>query len=376
MKRRQGASGLDRKRHLFSALQAVSCAAGRGMAHRIGLIGTGLALAPHLASLRDMDSRALVAGAFSRSSARRAAFAAATALPVTDDLDAIFGDPAINIVAILTPPASHLELVTRAVAAGKHILLEKPLDITMARSVALVAAIEQAGVTAAVMLQHRFKPSAQRLAAVLAERGLGDIVGVGARIPLWRPQSYYDVEGRGTYARDGGGVLISQAIHTLDLMRSLVEPLCGPVETVCGFARNGAAHAMESEDIAAAALRFANGAIGTVDATTAAYPGRLERIEIIGTLGTASLAGTGLVLNWQDGRSEALQPDTFAGGTGADPMAFSHAHHCALWTDLLDAIDAKRPPRIIPRDALQTHYLIDAILRSSAGGGAPVSVAR
>ncbi len=224
------------------------------MTHRIGLIGTGLALAPHLASLRDLAPQAQVAVAYARSAARREAFAASTGLKVTGDLDAIFGDPAISIVAILTPPSSHLELVARAVAAGKHILLEKPLDITMARSEALVAAIEAGGVRAAVMLQHRFKPSAQRLAAVLAEQGLGEIVGVGARVPLWRPQSYYDVEGRGTYARDGGGVLISQAIHTLDLMRSLVAPLCGPVETVCGFARNGAAHAMETEDIAAAAL--------------------------------------------------------------------------------------------------------------------------
>jgi predicted dehydrogenase len=340
--------------------------------HRIALIGLGLGCGPHLQSLKDRGPRAEVAAAFSRSAARREAFAAKTGWPVTGDLEAIFADGSIDAVAILTPPSSHLELVQRACHAGKHILLEKPLDITRVRSEAIVAAVEAAGVTAAVMLQHRFKPSAQRLAAVLAEGALGTIIGVSVRVPLWRPQGYYDVEERGTRARDGGGVLISQAIHTIDLMRSL----CGPIARVAGFAREGAGHVMETEDIASAALRFKNGAIGTIDATTCAFPGSLERIEIIGTLGTASLAGTGLVLRWQDGRGEDLQPDALPGGTGADPMAFDHVFHRAVWEDFLAAIDQKRVPAITPRDALQTHYLIEAMLQSAAQDGAPVNVPR
>jgi len=340
--------------------------------HRIALIGLGLGSGPHVLSLQDLPDRAQVAAAFSRSKGRRQAFAAATGLPVTGDLDAIFADGTIDAVAILTPPSSHLELVQRAARSGKHILLEKPLDITTARSEAIVAAVEEAGVTAAVMLQHRFKPSARRLAAVLAAGALGTIIGVSVRVPLWRPQGYYDVEGRGTRARDGGGVLISQAIHTIDLMRSL----CGPVARVAGFARNGAGHVMETEDIASAALRFENGAIGTIDATTCAFPGSLERIEVIGILGTATLAGTGLSLRWQDDRSEELQPDDFPGGTGADPMAFDHAFHRAVWEDFLDAIDGRRAPRITPRDALQTHYLIEAMLLSAAQDGKPIEVRR
>ena len=340
--------------------------------HHIALIGLGLGSGPHVQSLKDLSGRVVVASAFSRSAARRDGFAAKTGLPVTGDLDAILADDTIEMVAILTPPASHLELVQRAAARGKHILLEKPLDITTERSEAIVAAVESSGVTAGVMLQHRLKPSARRLAAVLADRALGTIIGVSVRVPLWRPQSYYDVEGRGTRARDGGGVLVSQAIHTIDLMRSL----CGPVMRVAGFAREGAGHVMETEDIASAALRFDNGAIGTIDATTCAFPGSLERIEIIGTLGTASLAGTGLSLRWQDGRKEDLQPDDFPGGTGADPMAFSHAFHRGVWEDFLDAVDARRAPAITPRDALQTHYLIEAMLQSAAQDGAPVEVRR
>jgi predicted dehydrogenase len=342
------------------------------MMHRTALIGLGLGAGPHLQSLKDLSGRVAVAAAFSRSAARREAFAAMTGLPVTSDLDAIFADPAIDMVAILTPPASHLELVERACASAKHILLEKPLDISTERAERLVFAVETAGVTAAIMLQHRFKPSAERLAAVLAEGGLGAIIGVSARVPLWRPQSYYDVEGRGTRVRDGGGVLLSQAIHTIDLMRSL----CGPVARVAGFARDGAGHAMETEDIAGAALRFENGAIGSIDATTCAFPGSLERIEVIGTLGSASLAGTGLSLRWQDGREEILAPDDLPGGTGADPMAFSHAAHRAVWADFLDAVDGKRAPRVTPRDALKTHYLIEAMLQSAAKDGAPVAVRR
>jgi predicted dehydrogenase len=346
------------------------------MTYRVGVIGIGLGSGPHLQSLKDLGPRARVVAAFSRSATRRDAVAAQTGLPVTGDLDAVLADPTIDVVAILTPPSSHLELVERAATAGKHVLLEKPLDITTARSEALVERIERAGVTAAVMLQHRFKPSAVRLRQVLEDNGLGAIVGVSVRAPLWRSQSYYDVEGRGSRARDGGGVLISQAIHTIDLMRSLVIPVAGPVARVCGFVREGAAHRMETEDIAAASLQFDNGAIGTIDATTAAYPGSLERIEIIGTLGTASLVGTGLTLRWQDGRAEELAPDDMAGGTGANPMAFSHVHHRGVWTDFLDAIDEQRSPRVTPRDALQTHYLIEAILASSAQGGAPVDVKR
>jgi predicted dehydrogenase len=344
------------------------------MTYRVGLIGAGMATGPHVQGLKDLG--ATIVCAFSRSAARREVFAAQHGVPVTGDIDAIVANPQIDVVGILTPPASHLELVQRAVHAGKHVLLEKPLDITTVRSEELVRTVEQAGVTAAVMLQHRFKPSAVRLRQVLADKSLGEIVGVSTRVPLWRPQSYYDVEGRGTRARDGGGVLISQAIHTIDLMRSLLAPVAGPIARVCGFAREGAAHRMETEDLAAASLRFDNGAIGTIDASTASYPGSLERIEIIGTRGTASLAGTGLTLRWQDRREEDLQPDGTPGGTGANPMAFSHEFHRAVWQDLFEAIDHKRAPRVTPRDALQTHYLIDAILQSAARDGAPVDVKR
>ena len=333
------------------------------MKHKVAMLGLGMAVTPHAQSLIDLGDRAEVVAAWSRSAPRRENFAARFPFPLSENLDRVFADPDIDIVAVLTPPASHLDLVRRAAAAGKHVLLEKPLDISTARAEVMADAAERAGVTVAVMLQHRFKPAAERLRQVLAQEGLGRIVGVSARAPLWRPQSYYDVEGRGTRARDGGGVLISQAIHTLDLMLSLA----GPVAEVKSFVGYGAAHRMETEDLVAASLRFENGAIGVVEATTAFYPGSAERIEFTGTAGTAVLAGTGLELRWQDGRSESFAPDALPGGVGADPMAFSHHYHLAVWRDFLDALDEGREPRVPPREALKVHRLIDAMLEAGAG---------
>ena len=176
-----------------------------------------------------------------------------------------------------------------------------------------------------------------KLAEILKSGELGDIVGCSTVIRLWRPQSYYDEPGRGTMARDGGGVLISQGIHTLDLMLSLA----GPIDEVTGYATTTPVHRMETEDMVCAAARFANGALGTIDATTAAYPGFLERIELICRKGTASLAGTALVVRYHDGRKIDIAPDQSAGGTGADPMAFPHDYHRAVMADFVDAIQLR-----------------------------------
>jgi predicted dehydrogenase len=183
-------------------------------------------------------------------------------------------------------------------------------------------------------------------------------VACSASVRLWRPQSYYDEPGRGTKARDGGGVLLTQAIHTLDLLLSLA----GDISEVCGYAGTTAVHRMETEDLVCAAVRFASGAFGTIEATTAAFPGFPERIELIGREGTASLAGTQLSLRWQDGRVVDEASDGSAGGTGADPMAFPHAYHRALIADFLDAIEAGREPRVNGQEALRVHRLIDALL--------------
>ncbi|MBI3709477.1 MAG: Gfo/Idh/MocA family oxidoreductase, partial [Proteobacteria bacterium] len=280
---------------------------------RIAIVGLGMAVTPHAKSLLDLGDRVEVAYAFSPSAARREKFAGQFSFPLTDRLESILADRSVNAVMLLTPPNTHLDLVRRCAAAGKHVLLEKPLEITTARAVELVEICHRAGVTLGVVLQHRFRPAGMKLAEMLREGALGEIVGCSTTIRLWRPQSYYDVPGRGTRARDGGGVLVTQAIHTLDLMLSLA----GTVSEVTGYATTTPVHRMETEDLVCAAAKFANGAYGVIEATTAAYPGFPERIEIIGRTATAVLAGTELKVFHHEGRVTEMAADSSAGGTGA-----------------------------------------------------------
>lgn len=339
--------------------------------HRLAIIGLGMAVTPHARSLLDLTDRVEVAGAYSPTEARRRAFAERFPFPLAGDLDALLADRSIGAVAILTPPNTHLDLVRRAAAAGKHILLEKPLEVSLERAEALVAACREAGVTLGIMLQHRFRPAAQALRERLGDGGLGRLVACNTSIPLWRPQSYYDEPGRGTRARDGGGVLLTQGIHTLDLMLSLA----GPVDEVRAYAATSPVHRMETEDLVAAAVRYAGGALGTIDATTAAYPGFPERIALVCEHGTASLAGTELAIHQPGREAFRLEPDATPGGTGADPMAFPHDYHRALLADFLDAIDSGRAPAVDGEAALQVHRLIEALLES-ARTGSPVAPAR
>lgn len=254
---------------------------------RIAIVGLGMAVTPHARGLVDLEDRIQVLHAFAPSAARRADFSARFPFPLADSLDTILADDRVQAVAVFTPANTHAEIGLACARAGKHVLMEKPLDITTDRAQALVDGCRAAGVRLGVVLQHRFRPAGMRAAELIAGGALGRIVGCSTTIRLWRPQSYYDEPGRGSFARDGGGVLISQGIHTLDLMLSLA----GPVDTVTGFATTTPVHRMETEDMVCAAARFASGAIGTIDATTAAFPGFHEDIAITGEYGTLALRG-------------------------------------------------------------------------------------
>ena len=338
--------------------------------HRIGIVGLGMAVTPHAKSLLDLKDRVEVAHAFSPSEARRKAFAARYPFPVAQSMDTVLSDESVDAVLILTPPNTHLQLVRLAVEAGKHVLLEKPLDISTKRSEALVAACRAAGRKLGIVLQHRFRPAGVRLRQLIAAEELGGIVAASAGIRLWRPQSYYDEPGRGTKERDGGGVLLTQGIHTLDLMISIA----GEAAEVTSYIRTTPIHRMETEDLVCAAVQFRNGAIGTIEATTAAYPGFPERIEVICGKASATISGTELKVHWADGWTQEIGADATPGGTGADPMAFPHDYHRALIADFLDAIDRDREPAVNGEEALKVHRLIDALLASGATGR-PASVA-
>lgn len=338
---------------------------------RIAIVGLGMAVTPHARGLVDLADKIEVAHAFAPSEARRRAFNEKFQFPTTGDIETILNDDSVEAVAVFTPANTHRDIAVRCAQAGKHVLMEKPLDITTARAEELVAACRKAGVKLGVVLQHRFRPAGMRLAAMLRDGELGAIVGCSTIIRLWRPQGYYDEPGRGSFARDGGGVLISQGIHTLDLMMSLA----GPIDEVTGYAATTPVHRMETEDMVCAGARFANGAIGTIDATTAAFPGFHEEIILACEKGTALLRGTELLVQLQDGRKVAIEPDRSAGGTGADPMAFPHDYHRAVMEDFVDAIRDDREPKVTGEEALKVHRLIDALIETGRRGR-PVKVAR
>ena len=278
-----------------------------------------------------------------------------------ESLDEIASNPDIDFVILSTPPNARIEIVQIMAEAGKPILMEKPVERTFKSATAIVEYCEAKGVPLGIMLQHRARPVVGQLIEVLDT--LGDLLAAEITVPWWRPQSYYDENGRGTYIRDGGGVMISQAIHTLDLMLALT----GPVQEVTAMCATTGFHKMEGEDFVTAGLKFENGAVGNLFATTASFPGRGETITLHCKEGSARLAAGQLDVTWRNGRSEQLG-EAAASGAGADPMAFTSDWHQTVIEDFADAIAEKREPLIPGRAALDVHKLISAIEKAGRDG--------
>jgi predicted dehydrogenase len=334
------------------------------MTRRIGIavIGLGPASEPHAKSLIDLADRVDVRWAATRSAARLASFAARTPFPATTDIVRAITDPAVDAVLVLTPPAAHLEISMQAFSAGKHVLVEKPLELTVARAEALVAAGRAAGKKLGVVLQQRFRAGGQKLRALMESGRFGTVEAASMHVPWWRPQSYYDEPGRGTRARDGGGVLLTQAIHTLNMFQSLV----GVRRVIAAQARTTALHRMETEDYASALIELGNGAPGTILATTAMAPGLPECIEIIFSHGSAVMEGAAMRARFLDGTEVRHDSDEGTGG-GGNIMDFPHDAHRDLIADFLDAIEQDRDPRVTGEDALATQRLVEEILAKGRG---------
>lgn len=337
----------------------------------VAIIGVGMVAATHLAALVDLRDRIRLVGALGRSQSRLDRFVAEAsadlgeAVTAYPDLNALIADPAVDWVIVLTPPDARRDIIGPLAEAGKGILLEKPVERSLDAATDIVRLCADAGVPLGLVFQHRMRAASRDLAALLRDGALGPIGVVEARAALWRDQAYYDDPGRGTYARDGGGVLMTQAIHTLDLMLALA----GPVTEVQAMAATSALHRMEAEDHVAAGLRFASGAIGSLVASTASFPGDPESLTFHGTEGTARLVRGILHLHWRDGRQEMRGAATST-GAGADPMAFTHAWHRDVIADFDDAVRMGRAPMVTGAEALKVHGLIDALTTSSAEGRA------
>jgi predicted dehydrogenase len=324
----------------------------------LALIGLGPGSQPHVKSLIDLADRVDVRYAVCRHPERADLGPLTGHVKATADLEAVLSDPGVQAVIVVTPPATHAEIAGRCLAAGRHVLVEKPLEVSLHRAEVLVAAARVSDRRFGVVLQHRFRPGSIRLRALLDEGALGPVQFASVRVPWWRPQQgYYDQPGRGSLARDGGGVLLTQAIHALDLFRSLV----GVTKVEAAQATTTAVHQMETEDYAAALLRLGQGAPGLMMATTAMFPGSPEVIEITGTAGSAALSAGRLQVRWLDGREEAVEAEG-SGGSGANIMDFPHDAHRAVIADFLDAIETGRDPLVTGEEAVATQRLIEEVL--------------
>jgi predicted dehydrogenase len=324
-----------------------------------------MATQPHMLAIRDLEAAgtARLVGGFSPSAERREGFSQRWKAPVFDSQEALLAAAGLDLVLVLTPPGAHLPVVRAAAAAGKHLLVEKPLERTAAEAQALVDVARDAGVTLGVVFQHRFRPAALRLKQAVTGGELGTLLSCSASIRWWRDAAYFAQTGRGMKARDGGGVLLTQAIHTLDLLLHIA----GPLARVGALAKTSGLRAIDTEDMACAALQFANGAIGALDATTVAEPGYPERVEIAGTSGSACLVAERLELHVK-GRPVEIVEGAMAGGGGADPMAFDHGPHRAMLAEMCDAITQRRAPTHDGATGLPVLQAIEAILRSAESG--------
>lgn len=330
----------------------------------VALIGLGMVSVTYAAALRDLMPGLRLTGVLSSRPETGLAWIAKHA-GLTDrvyaDVEEIAADPAVDFVIITTPPNARADLVEPLAAAGKAILMEKPVERDLAGATRLVEACEMAGVPLGIVLQHRARPVVAELRARLLD--FGPLRAAEVAVPWWRPQAYYDAPGRGTYARDGGGVLISQAIHTMDLMLSLTGPVLD-VQAMCGKTDF---HQMEAEDFVTAGLRFANGAVGSFFASTASFPGRGETITLHFVKASVRLESNVLSVDWQDGRSEVLG-QAATSGAGADPMAFTHDWHRSVIEDFAQSLVEGRSPMVPGRKALEVHRLIAAIEQSGRAG--------
>src|SRR5689334_6181954 len=247
-----------------------------------GIVGSGMIGAVHAAAIQQLNGARLLA-VCGRDATRTKDFAAKFGATGYTDYDAFLHHPGMQIVNICTPSGTHAKLGIRAAEAGKNVLVEKPIEINLQQADALIAACDRAGVKLGVIFQSRFLPAVGRIKQAIEEGRLGKLMIGDAYVKWYRvPEYYAPGTWRGTLAMDGGGALINQAIHTVDLLRWMM----GPVETA--FAMKSALRYphIEAEDTLVSTMRFQNGALGVIQAATSAKPGFKRRLEITGERGT------------------------------------------------------------------------------------------
>jgi predicted dehydrogenase len=282
---------------------------------------------------------------------------------VYDTIEGLLAHRPLDLVAIGSPSGLHAEHGIAAARQGLHVLVEKPIDISTARADRLIAEAARAAVTLGVMFQDRLKPDVQRLKALVESGRLGTPILSTASVKWYRPPEYYrGSRWRGTREFDGGGALMNQGVHTVDLLLWLF----GPVRRVFGRTSTKL-HAIEVEDTAVAVLEFTNGALGTLEATTSAYPGYSRRIELTGTGGTLVLEGDRLIridLRDQPAGGAVAEPASPSESV-ASPVVTDATPHRRLFEDFIRAIETRGTPSCGGADGRRSVEMIEAVYRSA-----------
>jgi UDP-N-acetyl-2-amino-2-deoxyglucuronate dehydrogenase len=340
----------------------------------VGIVGTGMIASFHARAIKAMAG-ARLGGVCGTSPEKAERFAAEHETRAFPSLEALLADPAIELVTIATPSGAHLEPALAALAAGKHLAIEKPLEVTTARIDTLLEAAASRGLTVAPILNRRFHPAMEAFTAAVRAGRFGRLTSASAYIKWYRDQAYYDsAPWRGTWALDGGGALMNQSIHTLDALLHLA----GPVATVRASTACLAHERIEVEDIGIALLEFANGARGVIEGMTCAWSekGHPARLQLAGTDGSVFLADEAFeVWEFRDSdEADAVVRERFmrttAAGQGAnDPKAISFLQHQRNFEAIVEAIRADRPVAPSAAEARRSVALLEAIYRSAAEGG-------
>ena len=337
----------------------------------IGLVGTGMIANFHTRAIADADGVHLV-GCVSEPYEAAKDFAEKNDCQAYESIDKMLADPNIHSVSVCTPSGIHLEPALAAAKAGKHVVVEKPLEITTERCDQIIQECEKNGVKLVVAFQSRFHESSRLIKEAVDAGRFGKLTMGDAYVKWYRSQEYYDSGAwRGTWEIDGGGALMNQAIHSVDLLVWLM----GPVKEIHALTDTLTHERIEVEDVAVATLRFANGALGVIEATTTAFPGALKRIEVIGSGGTAVLEEEDIV-TWQFAEEtpqdeeirKRMAGKTESGGGAADPSAISHHGHTQLFEELVAAVDEDRPSLLDGHEGRRSVEVIRAIYESAKTG--------
>jgi len=342
-----------------------------------GIVGTGLIAEFHAKALAEIKGAKLVA-CLDKFPERSKAFSDKHGCTAYDDLGSFLAHPGLDIVNICTPSGLHLDAALPAAAAGKHLIIEKPLETTTERCAKIIEACRKGGVTLSGIFPSRFHEAAKALKAAVEGGRFGRLTMGSAYVKWWRDPEYYAKGGwKGTKALDGGGALINQSIHAIDLLLWFM----GDAAEVTAWTGTVGHEGIEVEDNAVAAIKFRNGALGVIQGSTAVWPGFLKRVEVSGMTGSAIMEEENLSF-WKF-RSETPADDeirrllasaTSSGGGASDPAAIGHHGHRLQFENVIAAIENGTKPLVDGVEASKAVSLIEAIYRSAETGKPAVVV--